>query len=118
MLHSCSTFTGVAQVEIGTAVLDVNGNLRFRSTDANTRETSAKDSNLVSDKYGNVQRILSKMVIESYLKTFIESGFSASSDQFLRLSSRRMQVPFNYDEFVTSTDTFTAKNTKIYVKNI
>lgn len=120
--------TGVAQVGIGTTdpttTLDVNGGLRVRTTDTNSRETSAKDSILVSDRNGNIQRISSKMVIESRLKTFIKGGFSAASDQSLTLSSGTIKIPFNYeeldenDEFNTSTNTFTAKTAGIYTVNV
>lgn len=121
-------FTGEAQVGIGTtnptAALDVNGAMRVRSTDTNGRETSAKDSILVSDRYGNIQRISAKMVIETQLKTFIKGGFTASADQALTLSSGTVKVPFNYEEFDennefdTAENTFTAKNTGIYSINI
>lgn len=122
------TVTGLAQVGIGTtsptATLDVNGALRVRTTDSNIRETSAKDSILVSDRYGNVQRISSKMVIESRLKTFVKGGFSAAADQSLTLSSGTVKIPFNYEdldennEFDTSTNTFTAKTDGIYTINV
>lgn len=120
--------TALAQVGIGTtsptATLDVNGAIRVRTTDPNNRETSAKDSILVSDRYGNIQRISAKMVLESRLKTFIKGGFSASADQSLTVSSGTVKVPFNYedmdenDEFNTSTNTFTAKNDGIYSINV
>jgi len=122
------SITGFAQVGIGTtsptATLDINGALRVRSTDTNSRETSAKDSILVSDRYGNIQRISSKMVIESRLKTFVKGGFSSSSDQSLSLTSGTVKVPFNYEdfdennEFDTSTNTFTAKTEGIYTVNV
>lgn len=122
------SITSYAQVGIGTtnptATLDINGALRVRTTDANIRETSAKDSILVSDRYGNVQRISSKMVIESRLKTFIKGGFSSSSDQSLAITSGTVKVPFNYEdfdennEFDTSTNTFTAKTEGIYAINV
>lgn len=129
-LIGCLLFSviGTAQVGIGTTnpttTLDVNGSLRVRTTDTNSRETSAKDSILVSDRYGNIQRISSKVVIESRLKTFIKGGFSSSSDQNLTLSSGTVKVPFNYeemdenDEFNTSTNTFTAKVDGIYAINV
>jgi hypothetical protein len=130
ILFICILFSlsAAAQVGIGTtdptAALDINGALRVRTIDSNTRETSAKDSILVSDRYGNIQRISSKMVIESRLKTFIKGGFSAVSDQALTLSSGTIKVPFNYEdfdenaEFDTSTYTFTAKTTGIYAINV
>jgi hypothetical protein len=120
--------TGVAQVGIGTTTptttLDVNGALRVRTTDLNPRETSAKDSILVTDRYGNIQRTTSKMVIESHLKTFVKGGFTSASDQSLALSSGTVKIPFNYEdldeneEFNTSTNTFTAKSAGIYTINV
>lgn len=123
-----STMMGFAQVGIGTtnptATLDVNGAMRLRSTVTNSRETSAKDSILVSDRDGNIQRISAKMVLESRLKTFIKGGFSSTSDQSLSITSGTIKVPFNYEdfdennEFDTSTNTFTAKNEGIYAINV
>ena len=118
------SITGTAQVGIGTtdptATLDVNGAMRVRSTATNSRETSAKDSILVSDRYGNVQRISAKTVVESHFKTFIKGGFAGTADQSLTLSSGTIKIPFNNedmdenDEFNTGTYTFTAKNNGIY----
>jgi hypothetical protein len=122
------SITATAQVGIGTtsptATLDVNGALRVRTTDSNIRETSAKDSILVSDRYGNIQRISAKMVIESRLKTFIKGGFSSALDQSLALSSGTVKIPFNYEdldennEFNTTTNTFTATTDGIYSINV
>lgn len=121
-------FTGVAQVGIRTtnptATLDVNGNLRVRSTTTNTRESVAKDSILVSDSAGNIQRISSKMVLESRLKTFVKGGFSGTSDQALTISSGTVKIPFNtkdFDEnseFDTSNHTFKAKTEGIYAIDV
>lgn len=120
--------TGFAQVGIGTvtptATLDVNGNLRIRSTSTNIRETAVKDSILVVDKTGNIQRISSKMVIESRLKTFIKGGFSSASDQSLTISSGTVKVPFNYvdfdenSEFDASAYRFKAKTEGIYAIDV
>jgi hypothetical protein len=117
------SITGYAQVGIATtsptATLDVNGSMRIRSTISNNRESVAKDSILVTDKNGNVQRISSKMVIESHLKTFVKGGFSGS-EQTLSMTSGSAKIPFDYEdfdennEFNTSTNTFTAKVAGIY----
>lgn len=122
------SLTGVAQVGIGTtsptAALDVNGGMRVRSTITNNRETSAKDSILVSDSAGNIQRISSKKVIESHLKTFIKGGFSGTADQSLTISSGTVKVPFNAedmdenDEFNTTNNVFTAKADGIYAIDV
>lgn len=121
-------FTGVAQVGIGTtnptASLDVNGNLRVRSTTTNNRESVAKDSILVSDSAGNIQRISSKMVLESRLKTFVKGGFSGTSDQALTISSGTVKIPFNTkdfdenNEFDVSNNTFKAKTEGIYAIDV
>lgn len=113
-----------AQVGIGTtsptAMLDVNGTLRVRQTDLTTSETSAKDSVLVVNKIGDVYRVSSKTIANSYLKTFVKGSFVTSTDKNLTLSSGTQKVPFDYEEFDTnnefdtSTNTFTAKQSGIY----
>lgn len=118
---------GFAQVGIGTtdptAMLDVNGNFRLRSTTSNTRATAAKDSILVVDALGNAQRISSKSVIESHLKTFIKGGFATGSPALINISilaNAYTTIPFNTIEFDTNseynttTNTFTAKQPGIY----
>lgn len=122
------SFTCDAQIGIGTTgptnTLDVNGGTRVRTVPSNTRLTAAKDSIVVTDKFGNLQRTTSKLVIESHFKTYIKGGFSATSDQSLALSSGTVKVPFNYeefdenDEFDTSANTFEAKITGIYSINV
>lgn len=118
---------GFSQIGIGTttptAALDVNGDFRIRTTTSNTRETAAKDSIMVVDAMGNVQRISSKKVIESHLKTFIKGGFVSGSPATISLSilaNSYTTIPFNTIEFDTNseynttTNTFTAKQPGIY----
>lgn len=122
------SFAASAQVGIGTTnpttTLDVNGPLRVRSTVTNNRESVAKDSILVSDSYGNIQRISSKMVVQSHLKTFIKGGFSNTTVLSLTLSSGVVKIPFNFedfdenDEFETTSSIFTAKTSGIYTVNV
>lgn len=114
----------VAQVGIKTTLptadLDVNGTLRIRATTTNPNESAAKDSILVADNLGNVNRISSKKIIESHLKTFVKGAFLSSGDVSLTLSSNTKKIPFDYEEidtnteFDTSTSTFTAKQDGIY----
>ncbi|MFT3794169.1 hypothetical protein [Flavobacterium sp.] len=113
-----------AQVGIGTtsptATLDVNGTLRVRQTDLYTSDTSAKDSVLVVNKIGDVRRVSSKTIVNSYLKTFVKGSFNTSTDKSLTLSSGTQKIPFDYEEFDTnnefdtSNNTFTAKQAGIY----
>lgn len=118
---------GFSQVGIGTttptSTLDVNGDFRIRTTTSNTRETAAKDSIMVVDALGNVQRISAKKVIESHLKTFIKGGFASGSPATISLSilaNSYTTIPFNNIEFDTNseynttTNTFTAKQPGIY----
>lgn len=118
---------GFSQVGIGTttptSTLDVNGDFRIRTTTSNTRETAAKDSIMVVDALGNVQRISAKKVIESHLKTFIKGGFASGSPAAINISilaNSYTTIPFNNIEFDTNseynttTNTFTAKQPGIY----
>lgn len=103
-----------------TASLDINGNLRVRSSSATINETAAKDSILVTNNLGNVMRISSQKVIQSYFKTCIKGSFTSSSDVSLTLSSGAKKIPFDYiefdsnSEFNTSNSTFTATQSGIY----
>jgi len=102
---------GFSQIGIGTtnptATLDVNGDFRIRTTTSNTRETAAKDSIMVVDALGNVQRISAKKVIESHLKTFIKGGFVSGSPATISLSilaNSYTTIPFNTIEFDTNSE--------------
>lgn len=103
-----------------TASLDINGNLRVRSSTATINETAAKDSILVTNNLGNVMRISSQKVIQSYFKTCVKGSFTSSSDVSLTLSSGAKKIPFDFiefdanNEFNTSNSTFTATQGGIY----
>jgi BclA C-terminal domain len=103
-----------------TASLDINGDLRVRNSSATINETAAKDSILVTNNLGNVMRISSQKVIQSYFKTCIKGSFTSSSDVSLTLSSGAKKIPFDYiefdsnNEFNTSNSTFTATQGGIY----
>lgn len=113
-----------SQVGIATdspsATLDVNGNLRVRSSNSNGNESAAKDSILVTNNLGNVMRISSQKVIQSYFKTCIKGSFTSSSDVSLTLSSGAKKIPFDFiefdsnNEFNTSNSTFTTTQGGIY----
>ena len=113
-----------SQVGIGTTnptrTLDVNGDLRIRSTLLTTNETAAKDSILVVDNNGNSKRVTSKNVVNSYIKSFVKGYFSSSSTINYSLTAGRVKLTFNasdFDmnsEFNTTTNTFTAKQAGIY----
>ncbi|WP_264559379.1 C1q-like domain-containing protein [Flavobacterium sp. N2270] len=114
----------IAQVGIETTrptkTLDVNGEMRVRFTSSNLNEPAAKDSILVVDNFGNVNRTSSKKVVNSYLKTVVKGKFSSSSVVNLSLISNKVTIPFDavdFDinsEFNTTTNTFTAKQDGIY----
>jgi C1q domain len=114
----------LAQVGIETTsptkTLDVNGEMRVRITSTNLNDPAAKDSILVVDNLGNINRTSSKKVVNSYLKTVVKGKFSSSSVINLSLISSKALIPFDaveFDinsEFNTSTNTFTAKQDGIY----
>lgn len=114
----------VAQVGIGTtsptAQLDVNGNLRVRTTVLTNNISAAKDSILVVDNIGNVKRVTSKTVFESNLKTCVKGSFNSSSDVTLTLLANACKIGFDFiefdlnNEFDTALSEFTAKQDGIY----
>lgn len=128
LLLALCPFCLCAQVGIGTtsptATLDVNGTLRIRQTDLNLSDSSAKDSVLVVNRIGDVSRVSARQIVNSYLKTFVKGNFSTTSDKNLSLSSGTKRVPFDAEEidlnneFDTSTNTFTAKQSGIYAVNV
>lgn len=103
-----------------TRTLDINGDLRIRTTEITNNESAAKDSILVVDNMGNSKRISSKTVVNSYLKTAIKGQFSSGSLVDLNLLSNRAKIPFNLtefdsnSEFNTTTNTYVAKQDGIY----
>ncbi|WP_130736481.1 hypothetical protein [Flavobacterium sp. J27] len=107
-----------------TSTLDINGDLRIRSTTLTTNLTAAKDSIIVVDNIGNSKRVSSKTVVNSYLKTVIKGQFSSTSLVSLNLLSNRVKIPFDFiqfdanTEFNTATNTFTAKQDGIYAVKV
>ncbi len=114
-----------SQVGIGTtnptASLDINGNLRIRSIQEETEPKVAADSVLVISRDGTVNRIASKIIYESNIKTAIRGNFSgAGTDISIAIGSNYAILPFNEldfdtnNEFDSTTHTFTAKQDGIY----
>lgn len=123
-----SPIIGWSQIGIGTETptrtLDINGDLRIRTTSATNRESAAKDSIITVGATGNITRVGSKTVIESHFKTFIKGGFPANGTSSITVSilanNTYSLIPFNtidFDinsEFNTTTSTYTAKQSGIY----
>ena len=115
---------GIGQVGIGTdtptAQLDVNGTFRVRSSSLTNRLTAAKDSILVVDDIGNINRVSSKTVFESNLKSGVKGSFTSSSDVALTLLAGSSKIGFDFEdfdinnEFNSTTSEFTAKQNGIY----
>ncbi|RMA58054.1 hypothetical protein [Ulvibacter antarcticus] len=113
-----------SQVGIGitspTATLDINGDLRIRNTTQETEIEIAKDSMLVISRNGTVNRISSKTVVSSALRTAVKGNFSSTGLISLSLVSNTALLTFNDEEFDlnnefnTTTSTFTAKQDGIY----
>lgn|GEM_PF-577167 len=128
----CLIFIGMttySQVGINTtdpkATLDVNGNMRIRTTVSTSRLTAPKDSLLVLDHDGNVVRVTSRSAIMSHFRSFVKGGFASTSNLNISLgSANAATAPFGYEEFDenseynTSTYTFTAKNPGIYSASV
>ena len=121
LLFSIQLFS---QVGIGTteptASLDINGNLRIRNIQEETEEKIAADSILVISRDGTVNRISSKKVYDSNIKTAIRGNFSGTGNINITLGSNVARIPFNTvdfdinNEFDTTNSTFTAKQDGIY----
>ena len=113
-----------SQVGVGTteptASLDINGNLRIRNIQEETEEKIAADSILVISRDGTVNRISSKKVYESNIKSAVSGNFTGTGNITLTLGSNVAKIPFNAvafdlnNEFNTTTNTFTAKQDGIY----
>lgn len=113
------------QVGIGTteptASLDVNGNVRIRTIQEETEKNIAADSILVISRDGTVNRVTSRNVYESNIKTAIRGNFSGVGTNInINIGSNYAILPFdNLDfdtnnEFNSTTNTFTAKQDGIY----
>lgn len=117
-----------AQVGIGTTTptttLDVNGQLRIRTTNNTITNSAPKDSIIVVNDLGVFQRTTSKAIINSYLKTALKGSFSSSAIVNLSLLTGSVKISFDsaeFDinsEFNSTTNTFTAKQNGIYAINI
>ena len=126
MLAFC--MSSFAQVGVGTtnptATLDVNGDLRIRSTNTTVTTSAPKDSVIVVNNLGVFQRTSSKALVNSYLKTVIKGAFSSSSLINLNLLAGSIKIPFDLSEldanteYNTATNTFTAKQAGIYAINV
>ncbi|GHC59557.1 hypothetical protein GCM10008083_25560 [Ulvibacter litoralis] len=115
----------MAQVGIGTteptASLDINGNLRIRGISEEMEPEIAKDSILVISRNGLVNRISSKKVLESTLKTTAKANFTTGSPTIsLSILSNTATIPFDNvafdtnNEYNATTYTYTAKQDGIY----
>ena len=126
LLACCAS--AFAQVGVGTvnptSTLDVNGDLRIRSTNTTITASAPKDSIIVVNNRGVLQRTNSKSIVNSYLKTIVKVVFSSTSLVDLNLLAGTVKIPFNLAEFDSntefdnSTNTFTAKESGIYAVNV
>jgi len=122
------TYAAFSQVGIGTldptASLDINGDVRIRTVNAESNLDVAKDSILVVSRDGVVKSIPSKTVIEKGLPSTVKGTFSGSGAVNLTLASGSEIIPFNAVDFDTNneydlgTATFTAKQDGIYAVNV
>lgn len=116
-----------SQIGIGTEnptrTLDVNGDLRIRTTTATVRESAAKDSIITVGATGNITRVSSKTVVESHLKSFVKGSFPIGGTGTISMSITAggyTLIPFNTEEFDINeefnplTGIFTAKASGIY----
>ncbi len=114
-----------AQVGIGTTSpttqLDVNGDIRVRSTLPETDESIIQSSILVASTDGVVKRTTSKMVFESNNKTLVKANLSNTSTLGLSVSGSTSEViSYNNevtdlnDEYNASTFEFSPKQTGFY----
>ena len=122
-------FTSIfAQVGVGTtsptATLDVNGDLRIRSTITTISASAPKDSIIVVNNLGVFQRTNSKALVNSYLKTLIKGTFVSNALIDLNLLAGSVKIPFDLSEldanteYNTVTNTFTTKQAGVFAINI
>ena len=102
------SFSFYAQVGIGTtapsAKLDVNGDLKIRTILLDTDANSAKDSILVV-KSGIINRVTSKQIFESNIKSFVRATGSSSTSLGLSIgSSGFKKIAFNTELFDENND--------------
>lgn len=103
-----------------TRTLDVNGTFRLQNTASVTRESAAKDSVLVVDRFGNVDRVTSKNIMDSHFKSFVRGNYGSSGNTAINVSTTSgiMRFPTkDFDitnDYEPSTGFFTAKIPGIY----
>ncbi len=124
LLVTVPTLAQTGKVGVGTteptATLDINGDLRIRTTVEESDLEVVKDSVLVISRDGTVNRVSSKSVYESHIKTAVRGTFPGSGNISITLGSNVAKIPFNTedfdtnDEFDTTTNTFTAKQDGYY----
>jgi len=114
-----------AQVGIGTtsptAQLDVNGDIRVRSTIPEIEESIVQSSILVASTDGIIKRTTSKMVFESNNKTLVKANLSNTSTLGISLSNNSSEIlSYNNevtdlnDEYNASTFEFSPKQSGFY----
>ena len=119
--------TLIAQVGIGTtdpqAALDIDGDLRIRTTVLETESSVIKDSILVISRSGIVNRVPAKDILKAAAPTAVKASFTSGGNISHSLTSGSSLIKFNKedfddnDEFNLKTHTFTAKQDGIYTIN-
>ena len=119
--------TLIAQVGIGTtdpqAALDIDGDLRIRTTVLETESSVIKDSILVISRSGIVNRVPAKDILKAAAPTAVKASFTSGGNISHSLTSGSSLIKFNKedfddnDEFNLSTNTFTAKQDGVYTIN-
>lgn len=113
-----------AQVGIGTtsptATLDVNGNIRLRSTIVESNLQTIKDSILVISRNGTVNRVSAKNIFESNIKSVVKGNFLSNGSVSIAIASGSKLIKFDdlaidlQNEYDPTTGLFTAKQDGIY----
>lgn len=120
-----SSFLAHAQIGIGTTTptsqLDVNGDLRVRTTTLGLGLEAAKDSVLVINYKGDVKRITSKQIYDSHIKSFVKGSASGTINPGAAIGATAYKtIPFSTEEFDENSDynttnyQFTAPQNGIY----